>query len=360
MSGVKVQTSYLRGYAGSIDANATRSLGEIRRYCETHCKNTSGMDGTLRPARWITGQMADHMLDLIGRAERTLTGTASDLRSSATFYDQADEKSAEAVWAAADKGFWDSTGVPKNYQEKNAQWSSGQDAKFSQGATFVLRPPAEHHEAQELRHQVHGKVSWIDKIIKYLTGQDLLTKVMPIVLGDWGALRRVSEAWGQLATAFRAVGDDLSEGLSKVSSHWDSSADGRSGASRNFDYQIKGYLIPAFNEVAKICEAFRDACQFMATFYEDCCRDLIFLLNWYGKKIRKAWIALKSAYGMGLWPLLKNTTKLISALWRAIEDLIELIKTEYQKYEDLVKLLISGHEALLGRYRLNAFPETGK
>jgi hypothetical protein len=337
--GIEVETGYLKGYEKQIRANAMDILPELSSYCRKHCRNTEGMEGTLTPAKWPVERMADDIADLAAKAKNGLEGVAGDLRSTAFFYDRTEYNNAERMFEIE---------VPGDYREKNDKWSPGTDATFSSGPPLALAPPTDYKETKEARAQVFELVGGINDLIARFTGYNILENVLPVVFGEWGALRRVAEAWGRLENAFRSVGADLDEGASKLSSHWNSSVDGRSGASRQFDYHMRAEWVPAFRAIGQRCDLYQQVCEFMAKFYEDAVRDLLFLLNFYVRRIKKIvgkiWEALTD---------LKKTLGLLSfliyTLRQAVEDIIDMIVVEYEKYREFVQMVASANVAVFSR-----------
>ncbi|MEU8606404.1 hypothetical protein AB0C29_00120 [Actinoplanes sp. NPDC048791] len=145
--------------------------------------------------------------------------------------------------------------------------------------------PAYQPENQEARQVLSSTVGAVNDLIKALTGYDILAETLPLVVGDWGALKRIGRAYGEMADAYRAVGRDLGEGMDILSSHWDSKADGSAGAPQAFGYHIRGRWLPAFEALAQACDTIERMCEPMAAMYAQTVKGLLFATTMYVSKI---------------------------------------------------------------------------
>lgn len=132
--------------------------------------------------------------------------------------------------------------VPTGYRERDVASTA---TSFSAGPVLSLPPPGEHSDEEDFKKSVYGLLGHINSLIKYLTGYDLLTELLPIVLGNSGALRRLADAHRSMEHGIRQVKDDTAAGMNILSSHWTS--DGAGGASTAFDFHIRERWVPALD-----------------------------------------------------------------------------------------------------------------
>jgi hypothetical protein len=324
---VQVDTKFLRGYAGQIDADKDHALAKIEEYCRSHCKDVDGVEGTLYPARWPLEYLADSMLDLCDAARRGLWLTAYDLRNAADSYDRSDQDAAERLWTA--NRAWS---TPDGYREVDVAVTG---SAFTGGAEIRLAPPPDGAGTAEAIDSVYQLLGTINEWLKKFTGYDILAKVLPMVFGDWGAVRRIGGAWGELEHGFLAVSRDLREGLDILSEQWDSDVCGVSGASRAFDYHIRGRWVPAFEAVGQLCDGNQQLCETLALQYEYIVRSVLFVLNFYAQRIKKA---LKGVMTAVNWTkFLWNLWQLVSTLWQSLVDAVNLAVMQLQVFKEITE-----------------------
>lgn len=331
--GVVVDTSYLRGYADQVEANRFGALEQLKTYVREHCENFDGIEGTLYPARWPLEFAAGRLRDAIDDAVTGMGRCAKELRYCADSYDKSDEQAVERLWEAVQRNWSDE---PGDYEEKDVTSSGG----FTRGANVDLAAPTDHKDADDAKDGVYGLLGWVNGVVEKLTGVDLLAAVLPLVFGDWGALRRIAEAWGELEHGFRAVGKDLEAGMNTLSEHWDSTESGSGGASRAFDFHIRERWVPAYEALGQVCDTVRQACEQMAQFYEYLVHGVLFMLNFYAGRIKSALVALRSAPSLGA--KLKELWMLVTSVVQLVADANELALLELKTFKEGFETLWSG------------------
>ncbi|BCJ51829.1 hypothetical protein Asp14428_33040 [Actinoplanes sp. NBRC 14428] len=326
---IRVEAKYLRGYADRIDANCDSALAEMARYAQGHCLDVEGLGGTLAPARPALSSVAESMLDLIAAAQRGLRKTAADLRRSADDYDRADWTAAETQWSVA-------PGWRAPYDWRETDVGTGSTGGGS-GAVLALMAPPYQPEAQEAEDHLKSLFGTVNTVIEKLTGYDLLGTVMPLLLGDWGALKRIARAYGELETGWRAVAADLGEGMDVLSEHWDSTESGTMGASQAFDYHIRGRWMVAFEALAQMADTMQQMCESMAAEYEHTVKGLLYTLTFYLSRIQK---------GIGKIMTATNWAKLAAALYGVVSSLYDLIVDGVKLAVEQVQMFIEGFEMI--------------
>lgn len=324
MLNIRVETAYLRGYAKQLNSTADGAMTVLRAYCEDHCKNMSGINGTLYPARLPLERHADVVLDLIDCATRVMSAAASDLALAADLYDRSDAASAESIWTSGRN--WE---PQEGYREIDYASSS---ATFSRGPLLDLSVPADRHDSKEAVESVNSGLGTVNGLIEFVTGVNLLEIVMPVMLGEWGAVRRVGKAWGEMEHAFRAVHRDLVDGLDTLSDRWDSVETGDEGASQAFDFNVRKRWGPAFEALAQMCDYCQQLCEALAQMYEWTVDGVLLLLNFYVKKIKKA-ILLASATRNSL-KMLNRVRELIMTLKDLVTDLINCMVEQLLMFKE--------------------------
>jgi hypothetical protein len=325
---IQVETSYLRAYAKQIDANCDSALAEMTKYVQAHCLDFEGLNGALTPARPALTSVAQSMLDLLAAAQRGLRQTAENLRSSADGYDQTDWSSAEHLWTSAPQ--WT---TPYDWRETDVTAATGS----TNGATVSLMAPSYMPEASEAEDNLKSLFGTVNKMIEKLTGYDLLGTVMPLLLGDWGALKRIARAYGELEDAWRTVAADLGQGMDVLSQHWDSTSSGTLGASQAFDYHIRHRWMAAFEALAQMADTMQQMCESMAAMYEHTVKGLLYTLTFYLARLKK---------GLGKIMVATNWAKLAKALYSFVSSLYDLVVDGVKLAVEQVQMFVEGFEML--------------
>ncbi|MEV5768739.1 hypothetical protein AB0L34_29810 [Micromonospora sp. NPDC052213] len=327
---LQVETRYLYGYAAQLDANKDDALVTIEQYCRQHCLNFDGLDGTLYPARWGMDRLADSILEMCDAAKRGMWLTAYDLRKAAQAYDTADVASAEQLWTAGRA--WS---MPSGHRERDVATYG----VYSTGADVAPVAPPFKSEVGQVKDAVYQLFGTVNDWVARMTGFDLLEKLIPLLLGDSGAVRRVGAAWGEMEHAFRAVARDIDYGMDVLSTHWNSELCGAGGASGAFDYHIRQRWKPAFEAVAQACDAGQQLYELVAVEYEYTVNALLFALNFYSQRLKKAMKAVMTTtdWKKFLW----NLWQIVSTLWQLIVDAYDLLAKQMVAFKEGIEMLVA-------------------
>jgi hypothetical protein len=204
----------------------------------------------------------------------------------------------------------------------------------------MLSAPADRADSKEAVESVTSGLGTINGAIDFLTGVNLLEIVMPVVLGEWGAVRRVGQAWGEIGHAFRRIGCDIGDGLDTLSDHWDSSEFGDQGASCVFDYDVRRRWIPAFEAAAQMCDYVQQLCEALAQMYEWTVDGVLLILNFYVKKIKKS--ILIAATTRKSWKKLKMLWDLVGAVKDLLLELKNCAVEQLLMFKEMVESVSAG------------------
>lgn len=327
MSGFHVGTGDLRTRAEQVAVHVDTTVPRMAAYCRTHCGNIAGLDGPLAAAERTVTRMSDYMLAMFPRVRTALADFGSALAATADQYDRAEEKAAEALRKLAAEH---DVAVPVIGPD------TADIPASATGPTLV--EPEEHPQAQHARRALHEDFGTINTVVRTLTGLDVLARVDPLLLGEWGRLRTVADAWGQLETAFRALGEDLVEGQRQTASTWE----GGASAGADLDRRAREDWEALCERLARICGEFGRLCASMHALYQDTVKDLLFLVGFYTRRVRAL---LERVPDVRRSADLKQTvvllTELLLTLWTLIENQEALLADEYDKYRQSVEALIA-------------------
>ncbi|GGL21407.1 hypothetical protein [Mangrovihabitans endophyticus] len=335
---IQVETPYLRAYAARIDANCDTALADMARYAHTHCRNVDGLDGALTPARPVLESLADDTRDLIAAAQNGLRRTADDLRRCATDYDHADGTAAETLWSLTPA--WT---TPDTWHELDrtvpATASTGEA-----GAELTLMPPPYTPDAAEAENNLKSLFGTVNTVIEKLTGYDLLGAALPLLLGDWGALKRIARAYGELETGWSLVAADLNDGMDALSPHWNSTTGGTGGASQAFDYHLRHRWT-----AAQTADTMQQMCESMAAEYEHTIKGMLYILNLWLSRLQK---------GIGKIMVAASWAKLAAALYSVVSSVYDLICDGVALAVEQVQMFIEGSQMIAAatvtmRHRMN-------
>ncbi|MEO3821136.1 hypothetical protein [Plantactinospora sp. B24E8] len=325
---VLVETSYLRGYAAQIEGNHGGALATMERYCAEHCTRTDGLNGLLLGTRNAVGIQAWSYAGIFEGARRELLRTAVDLRFAADSYDRSDAASAERIWVSGRAG--QQAGA---YREQDVRTVG---AGFSAGASVNLAVPRQRNETEDVRQSIDDLLQGVNGLIQRFTGFDLLGTAMPLVLGDWGTIRSIADAYGELEGGFKEVSQDLADGMNVLSGHWDS---GPGGAAAAFDYHIRKRWVPALDAAARMANASEQNFQLLAQMYEYALTALLAVVNFYGLRIKRALQALRTVTSFRKY--LFELYELVTDLYTLITDLTDVVIEQTLMFKEGVEQIVA-------------------
>ena len=324
---ISVETDYLRGYAAQVEGNHDGALATMQEYCAEHCGRTDGLDGLLHDIRNLVTIQQWSYTRLLEAARRGLLGTATDLRYAADGYDRSDTAAAERVWVSGRAGQ-----MSGGHRERDVTTVG---PGFSAGATVNLAVPQQRNETEDVKQAIDDQLGNVNDLVKRFTGYDLLGKVTPLVLGDWGTLRSIADAYGELEDGFTGVSRDLRDGMDVLSTRWDSAG----GASAAFDYHIRERWLPGLDAAARMANGTEQNFQMLAQMYEYAIIALLTAANFYGLRIKKALQALQSV--TSLREYLFELYQLVVDLYQLIGSLTELIITQTKLFVECVEQILA-------------------
>ncbi|GAA4908579.1 hypothetical protein LX16_3033 [Stackebrandtia albiflava] len=337
---VTVTPDQLDGYAGQIRANAGSALQTMQEYRNAHCVDYTGLTGLLHLLRVPLGVMSDWGSQLMTAAADKLWLTADNLAGTAQSYRDLDLAAADELWRTV-------FDAPADHRETDADSPA---TGYTRGAVITLAVPAPRSDSVEMVNNVYSALELPNRIATWVLGWNPLEKGVPWAIGEFGQLYRIGEAWNELEHAFIAIGTDLTTGMDTLSVHWDSSESGDSGASAAFDHHIRESWVPAMNACGQLCDLFQQLCEQMAAAFQEMVHELLFILNFYGRKIKaaaKVLTELTSLSFKAVW----NIKKLVSALYHAVVDLYELTVLKIEMFVECAETLVAAGVALRNHIR---------
>ena len=295
---IDVETPFLRGYADLIEADCDSALRSMAEYVQVHCNDFEGLDGTLTPLQPALRSLAEATADLITAAQGGLRQTAADLRRSADDYDRADWTAAETQWSVAPQ--WS---TPQAWRETDVVTKTTSGG-YGYGAVVALMAPLYTPEVGEAQDNLKTLFGTVNTIIEKLTGYDLLGAVMPLLLGDWAALKRIARrlrrARDRLAYRRRRPRPGHERPVPALD------LGGVTGASDAFDYHIRSRWMTAFEALAQRADTIEQMCESMAAQHEHTVKGLLYTLTFYMARISK---------GLNKIMVATNWAKLATALY---------------------------------------------
>lgn len=325
---VLVETGYLRGYAAQIEGNHGGALATMERYCAEHCTRTDGLNGLLLGTRNAVGIQAWSYAGIFEGARRELLRTAVDLKFAADSYDRSDSASAERIWVSGRAG--QQAGA---YREQDVRTVG---AGFSAGASVNLAVPRQRNETEDVRQSIDELLYGVSGLIERFTGYDLLAKVTPFLIGDWGTIRSIADAYGELEGGFKEVSQDLADGMNVLSGHWDS---GPGGAAAAFDYHIRKRWVPALDAAARMANASEQNFQLLAQMYEYALTALLAVVNFYCLRIKRALQALRTVTSFREYLL--ELYDLVKELYGLITDLADVVIEQTLMFKEGVEQIVA-------------------
>lgn len=332
MTGYKVDTDYLHGYAHQVEMNKSGGLTTLTSYGGTHLTNFDRFTGLFEPAQWIPELFANQANGRIFPAlGDTLTYVADQLTQTAIAYDTADRNAKHKLVAA---------GVGPGFDPLPTEDAPPRQDPvtlgFTDGAEVNPKPPADQHLTGWVEDKLNDLLGPVAELVKKFTGYDIVAEWMPVILGDWGAGYRIADAWTEVAHSLRAISADLGGGLTLLSAHW-TAADGSGAAAAfaRFAHDKTG-AVTVFAEVA---DAVSEAVKVPAIYYEGVIKNAFWVIEYYGVRFKAvAKKIVKALKELTVNP--KTWIDLGEELWGIVEDYIEFIKTTFDALETCVDLII--------------------
>ncbi|CAM3348001.1 hypothetical protein [Stackebrandtia soli] len=341
---MKVEPEWLRGYADYLHEDETLHLSAALGYCRQHCQDFTGLDGVLYLYRPALDFLVTQMEQVTSSAQTGLATVQSNLRTSADAYATTDHASADALAASAiDLGEDGESEQLTSYVESDV----GCADEYAHD-THVYRDPLEQDAAKVFRDWITEQLDTfgLNDLLKEYLGIDLSEVVLPIVLGNWGAFYRLADAWTEVCWGYRKIGEDIDNGMDVLSTHWDSSDCGNTGASQRFDYHIREEWVPGFEAIDQACVAIAHVCDQMGLLWDTSVNGLMAYLDIGFKALVKEIKRLLSISSV------KDLFKNLDDIWQLVEGIVEAIESVIRYFETLAEELVHGFQTWVEIFRL--------
>lgn len=318
MTGYEVNTAYLYGYAGQLQGDAA-GMTTISDYAATHLRNFDRISGLLEPAQWYSSIMADQVVDKMCPAfDGMMRLTADRLTQTAITYETAEQDA--LVRFQAGQGGGVGTAPPDSPPPPAG-------AGFTDGADVAPKPPKDECLTEWVEEKLADLLGEVTAVVRFFTGYDIIDEWAPVVLGDWGAIYRLADAYNEITHSVRAVHQDVQAGMDVLAPHWLGSDGGAAAA--GFGRHVGGRLLPGLNLFAEVTDGSRAAHEFIAITYEAIVTNAIWLLDYYAVRFKSVVKRIaQAAKDVTLDP--RTWWDLGEELFSIAEDYIEFVKTTFQ------------------------------
>jgi uncharacterized protein YukE len=198
-------------------------FGTLGNWSGGQCSNGDGLDGLLYPLRGPIAEVGGYFHGKFTLCGTGMTGVSDKVLQARGAYSQADrhsEDSLKAAYPAALSGFHEIDGGPLI--------GSFDDADVS------LKEPtsAEEDTSKNISLQLHlittrligGELSGAEHVFKFLTGQSLVELLLTPLVGKYGRLKYLQEAYEQLSDGTYEVAGNLRRGTWRMAVEWNGDA----------------------------------------------------------------------------------------------------------------------------------------
>ncbi|MFE6686379.1 hypothetical protein ACFVFQ_07845 [Streptomyces sp. NPDC057743] len=250
-------------YAGLTSKQAGH-LAEIQSYADHHCSKDDDLEGLLLPLRLLVPKSAQFFAGKLAQCHRGMGVIEDKTRRTSGDYAKADQQAMtdlHAVYPGAISHFPNIAGLP----------GASQVANFTDEPVSLKEPTnAEEATTKNIHHQLlllgmKSELKTADKVFSFLTGQSLVELLLKPILGDYGRLLYLHDAYDNLGDAVYTVAGTLRKGSWALGSEWK----GDTGTA--FD----SYLFQWTMGIGGI----GDAAKLVAKAYKDCYDVVIVLLH---------------------------------------------------------------------------------
>jgi hypothetical protein len=348
VTGYEVDTGYLHGYARQLEGSQTAGFATLAEYTATHGCNYDRLSGVLEPAKWIAGYCASTYVDNVFLGCSNWIGWhAEGLTKVAINYDTAEETARQNLLATG-MGQGGGAGV------EPASGGGGTPAGFGDGVVLDLGPPEDPHLTADVEERIQDYLGPVAEVVQEFTGYDIIAEWLPIVLGDWGALRRQGQTWHEIEYGLNEVYNNLDGGLDALMAHWRGGDE--IGASAEFEKSLRGKVLfgmVAFRDVAGV---FAEAFQFFAASYEELVNNALWLLDFYGLRfkavVKRVSQAIKDVTPNPLtWAgLIEELVSLVMDYVDFVKHTIESVGLFFERLSQMVDLAVAEVKAAMSLF----------
>jgi uncharacterized protein YukE len=222
MSGFKTPPqSDFHSYASLVSQQGGH-LSKLAQWCDSQCANTDGLDGLLvLPLLAIVPEVSRFFGDKCAQSRRGMDLIGDKIHSTSDAYtgtDQATAATISSLYPHSFSHFPDISAIP-----------GGSDLGNFTDEGVNLKEPADADEttSKSIHHQlelVRGELGGAEKVFKFLTGQSLVDLLVTPLVGEYGRLRYLEDAYDQLAEGVYTVAGTLRKGSWRLGSEWSGEA----------------------------------------------------------------------------------------------------------------------------------------
>lgn len=215
-------------YAGLMTSQASH-FGELDAWSSKQCSDTNGLDALLvLPIRYLAPEVASFFTSKLGQCEAGMTGVAGKARQTGAAYSSTEAANVamiNKIYGTPLPGFPDLGLIPGLQHVGD----------FNDTPVKLTEPdPAGDTTAKDISHQLQALragggitgnlLRMGDNIFKFFTGQSLVEILLDPIFGDYGRIKYLSDAYGQLSDGTYTVTGTIRKGSVHLAGEWQGSA----------------------------------------------------------------------------------------------------------------------------------------
>ncbi|GIJ43855.1 hypothetical protein Val02_07410 [Virgisporangium aliadipatigenens] len=172
----------------------------VNLYLHRHCATTEGLDGVfgalLGPA---VRNYAAEWRTVVSPGAGVLQADSADLRKAARRYERNEQYNADSLFTTG-KRLQPGSGVEERvaFDTATPKLSVGAFKRVSYGELGTPEVPAGQKDFKQAFQELDSKLGWLEQKLREYVDVDLHGYVQPLI-GDWGVLWRISDAWRRAA-----------------------------------------------------------------------------------------------------------------------------------------------------------------
>jgi hypothetical protein len=201
-------------------------LGTIHGYAAGQCAQDGDLDGLLYPVRPLVHDVSQFFQSKLAQCQRGMTLVSGKVDRTAADYSAADAASAadlRKLYPAAYSAMPDLGSIPGAHLVGNYR---------DEGVSPQEPTSAAADEATNIKHQLRalmlnfqgGELAGAEKLFKWCTGQSLIELLLKPLLGDYGRLLYLHDAYTELSKGVYTVAGTLRKGSWALGSEWQGDA----------------------------------------------------------------------------------------------------------------------------------------
>ncbi|WP_441246529.1 WXG100 family type VII secretion target [Kitasatospora sp. McL0602] len=195
-------------------------LSQLAQWSGNQCANTDGFDGLLLlPLKAIAPSVAHFFADKINQCQRGMVLVNEKIQRTSADYTQVDQQHAVdliSIYPAGSLPLPDISSIPGGSAVGN----------FTDEPVELKEPTsAEDDTTKAIKHALwatsgKGEIKAAEKMFKFCTGQSLIGLMFDPLIGEFGRLRYLSDAYEELGDGIYTVAGTLRKGSWKLGSEW--------------------------------------------------------------------------------------------------------------------------------------------